>query len=41
MMKEKNVSAADLDLLKMVDTADEVVEHVLQFYTKHSLQPNF
>jgi uncharacterized protein (TIGR00730 family) len=41
MMKEKNVNAADLELLKMVDTAEEVVEHVLQFYTKHSLQPNF
>jgi len=41
MQKEKNVSAKDLELLKMVDTAEEVVEEVLQFYSKHSLQPNF
>jgi predicted Rossmann-fold nucleotide-binding protein len=41
MMKEKNINAADLELLKMVDTAEEVVEHVLQFYSKHALQPNF
>jgi len=41
MMKEKNINAADLDLLAMVDSAEEVVEKVLQFYTKHSLQPNF
>ena len=41
MMQEKNVNAADLDLLKMVDTAEEVVDEVLQFYTKNSLQPNF
>jgi len=36
-----NVSAEDLDLLKVADTADEVVEHVLHFYSKNPLQPNF
>ena len=41
MMEEKNVSVKDLSLLAMVDTAEEVVEHVLDFYSKHSLQPNF
>jgi uncharacterized protein (TIGR00730 family) len=41
MMEEKNISIADLNLLAMVDTAEEVVENVLNFYTKHSLQPNF
>ncbi|HTL09837.1 MAG TPA: TIGR00730 family Rossman fold protein [Chitinophagaceae bacterium] len=41
MMKEKNINAADLELLALVDSAEEVVEKVLQFYTKHSLQPNF
>ncbi len=41
MMKERNISMEDLDLLKIADTADEVAEHVLQFYTRHSLQPNF
>lgn len=39
--KANNISAADLDLLKIADTPEEVVEHVLQFYTKHPLQPNF
>ena len=41
MLQEKNISLNDLELLKIADTAEEVVEHVLQFYTKHSLQPNF
>jgi uncharacterized protein (TIGR00730 family) len=41
MMQEKNISLEDLELLKVADTADEVAEHVLHFYTKHSLQPNF
>ncbi len=41
LQKSNNISAADLELLKIVDTPEEVVEHVLQFYTKHPLQPNF
>jgi uncharacterized protein (TIGR00730 family) len=41
MLQEKYISLNDLELLKIADTAEEVVEHVLQFYTKHSLQPNF
>lgn len=41
LTKANNVSAADLDLLKIVDTPEEVVEHMLQFYTKHPLEPNF
>ena len=39
--KEANISEPDLDLLKMVDTAEEVVDFTLKFYTKHALQPNF
>ena len=39
--KGHNVSGEDLDLLKLVDNAEDVVQHVLQFYAKHSLQPNF
>ncbi|MBC7850592.1 MAG: TIGR00730 family Rossman fold protein [Chitinophagaceae bacterium] len=35
------ISAADLDLLQVAETAEEVVEQVLTFYTKHPLQPNF
>lgn len=41
MHRENNISPADLDLLKVADTADEVAEHVKAFYTKHALQPNF
>jgi hypothetical protein len=41
MLKEKNISPEDLNLLKLVDTPEEVVEHLLNFYSKHPLQPNF
>jgi uncharacterized protein (TIGR00730 family) len=41
LKKANNVSAVDLELLKIVDTPEEVVEHMLQFYTKHPLEPNF
>ncbi len=41
MEREKNISAADFDLLKVADTPDEVTQHIMQFYTKHALQPNF
>src|SRR5688500_9893796 len=39
--KAGNISAVDLDLLKIADTPMQVAEHVLNFYTKHPLQPNF
>ena len=39
--KESNVSAGDLDLLKVADTADDVAEIMKHFYTQHALQPNF
>ncbi len=39
--RESYISEADLDLLKLADTPEQVVEHVLNFYTKHPLQPNF
>ncbi len=38
---ENNISAADLDLFKLVDTPEEVVAHILDFYTRHKLEPNF
>lgn len=41
LLQAKNISAVDLDLLKIADTAEEVVDHVLQFYSKNPLQPNF
>jgi len=42
MLQNTNyISPQDLDLLKVADTPEQVVEHVLNFYTKHPLQPNF
>ena len=39
--KEANISESDLTLLPLVDTAEEVVDYVLKFYSKNALQPNF
>ena len=36
-----NISQVDLELLLIADTANEVVDHMLKFYSKHPLQPNF
>ena len=36
-----NVSPEDLNLIKMVDTSDEVVEILDNFYKKYNLSPNF
>jgi uncharacterized protein (TIGR00730 family) len=38
---ERNISPEDLDLMKIVDTADEAVEHIEEFYSKFVLSPNF
>jgi uncharacterized protein (TIGR00730 family) len=35
------ISSDDLFLFKLVDTADEAVDEILEFYGKYSLQPNF
>ena len=39
--KYKNVSPDDMNLIKIVDTADEVVEVLDTFYKKYNLKPNF
>jgi len=39
--KYGNVSQDDLNLFRVVDTADETVEHFNKFYSKYSLKPNF
>lgn len=39
--KENNINASDLDLFKLVDTADEAVQHIVDFYSKYMLKPNF
>ncbi|MBP7809174.1 MAG: TIGR00730 family Rossman fold protein [Bacteroidia bacterium] len=39
--QEHNINPADLDLLTIVDTADEAVKHIVDFYSKYLLKPNF
>ncbi|MBN2274501.1 MAG: TIGR00730 family Rossman fold protein [Bacteroidales bacterium] len=38
---EHNISPEDLDLFKLVDTADDAVSHINDFYSKYILSPNF
>lgn len=38
---EHNISPADLNLFTLVDTPEEAVEHILDFYRNHKLNPNF
>ncbi len=37
----KTISPEDLDLIQVVDSADEVVEKIDAFYKKYTLKPNF
>jgi uncharacterized protein (TIGR00730 family) len=39
--KEKNADKDDLNIFKLVDTADEVVDIINMFYSKYLLKPNF
>ncbi|TAE37573.1 MAG: TIGR00730 family Rossman fold protein [Sphingobacteriales bacterium] len=39
--KEKNINAEDLNLFRLVDTAEEATEHIFRFYDKYTLKPNF
>jgi predicted Rossmann-fold nucleotide-binding protein len=39
--REKTVSPQDMNLIKVVDTEDEVVEALDNFYKKYNLSPNF
>ncbi|MDA0379839.1 MAG: TIGR00730 family Rossman fold protein [Bacteroidetes bacterium] len=41
LVREKTISKEDLDLFKVVDTAEEVVSIVLAFYKGRDLRPNF
>lgn len=37
----KNISEGDIDLVKVVDTTDEVIEILEEFYDEFNLSPNF
>jgi predicted Rossmann-fold nucleotide-binding protein len=39
--QEKNINPEDLDLVNIVDTPDEAVKVIDDFYSKYLLQPNF
>lgn len=41
LIKEKNISPEDLNLYKLVDTADEVVEEIFDYYSKYNISINF
>jgi len=41
MLTNKYISEEDLNLYRMVDTAEEAVEHIFRFYDKYLLKPNF
>ena len=39
--EEGNISPEDMDLIKIVDSPNEAVEHINDFYKKYHLKPNF
>lgn len=41
MLEEKNIKEEDLNLYRLVDTAEEAAEHIFRFYDKYLLKPNF
>ena len=41
LAKENNVAEADMDLIKVVDSAQEAYDAIDDFYKSHELSPNF
>ncbi len=41
MLDQKNISPKDMDLFTLVDTGEEAVKIIDEFYTKYTLKPNF
>ncbi|MGC9374681.1 MAG: TIGR00730 family Rossman fold protein [Bacteroidales bacterium] len=41
ILKEKNINEKDLDLIQIVDTSDEAVDKINEFYAQYLLSPNF
>ena len=39
--QEHNINPEDLNLFRLVDTAEEAAEHIFRFYDKYVLKPNF
>ncbi len=41
MLEQKNISPEDMELFQLVDTAEDAVSKIDQFYSKYLLSPNF
>jgi hypothetical protein len=41
LAEEHNISPEDLNLFTLVDTSDEAVDNIVQFYSRYLLSPNF
>ncbi len=41
VLKEKNITAEDLEIFTVVDTAEEAVKYITDFYKTYALKPNF
>ena len=41
LAEENNINEKDLELIQIVDTADDVVKKINEFYSKYLLSPNF
>lgn len=41
VLEEKNISKEDLLLFRVVDTAEEAVTYIVDFYEQYALKPNF
>ena len=41
LAQEQTISPEDLNLYRVVDTAEEAASHIFRFYDKYVLKPNF
>ncbi len=41
LLEEGNISPEDLDIFILVDTAEQAVAEIVDFYSKYALKPNF
>lgn len=41
MLQEQNINPGDLDIFTLVDTAEEAVATIEDYYNKYALKPNF
>jgi hypothetical protein len=41
LAEEQNISPEDLNIFTLVDTSDEAVNCIVEFYSRYLLSPNF